>query len=226
MPMRGLPRDPAGPVDGGPRHPLSIFPKRSSNVRKALVLAGLAGLLALTACGKEATSTAANSAVAPTTTASTAATTTAAATPEAPADPVLGPDGFGAYKLGMSPEDGKTAGLAVTEPSRAKDPNCPNAATIPGQEGFPLIMFSTKHGLSAIEAKGDMHTPEGIKVDSTLAALKKAYPKLTNPLHDPNFNGENFVPVPGNPKAKYRMFVVVDTVRYVHLILADNDCSI
>jgi hypothetical protein len=200
-------------------------------MRKALVLAGLAGLLALTACGKKDGDTAAadtgSGSGAGSVSDATTPATTPAAKPDEPADPVLGPDGFAAYKLGMSPADAKAAGLVVTDTSRSGDKVCPNSSSIQRPDGrFALVQYSEKLGLSVIEAKGDMHTPEGIKVDSTLAAVKKAYPKLTNPLGDPHNNGENFAPVPGNPKAKYRIFVVADEVSFLHLVLANNDCTI
>jgi hypothetical protein len=197
-------------------------------MRKALALAGLAGLLALTACAKkDDDATTADPGLRPGTEATTSDPSPSAATPDPSADPVLGPDGFGAYKLGMSPKDATAAGLVVTDTSRAGEAACPYGSSIQRPGGrFALLKYSVKHGLSVIEAKGDMHTPEGIKVDSTLAEVKKAYPKLTNPLGDPHNNGENLAPVPGNPKAKYRIFVVVDKVSYLHLILADNDCTV
>lgn len=201
-------------------------------MRKALALAGLAGLLALTACSKKGddTTAAADQTSGPVAEATTSGPTAAATPtddPDNPADPVLGPDSFGAYKLGMSPADAKAAGLVVTDTARAGDAACPNGSSIqrPGGE-FSTVLYSEKHGLSAIEATGDMHTPEGIKVDSSLADARKAYPKLTNTTGDPHFNGENFAAVPGNPKAKYRIFVVVDRVSALHLVLANNDCQI
>jgi len=196
-------------------------------VRKALAIAGLAGLFALAACGKEADTSAAADpgAAAPTTEAATTAAATTAAAPDESADPVLGPAGFGAVKLGASPAEATAAGLVVTDTSRGTGQDCPKSATLRLPQ-FPLVMFSTKLGVSAIEAKGAMHTPEGIKIGSKLTDVKKAYPQLKNPLGDPKFNGENFVTVPGNPKAKYRIFVIIDEVRYLHLILANNNCTI
>src|SRR5215212_7103859 len=75
-------------------------------VRKALALAGLAGLLALTGCGKEVAGSPSPAAV--------STDHTAAKTP--PGDPLtLGPDGVGKVKLGDSTAELKAAGVKVEE---------------------------------------------------------------------------------------------------------------
>jgi hypothetical protein len=197
-----------------------------SNVRKSLILAGLAGLLALTACGKEATSSSApagspTESSAPTTTSSSPAAPTTPAGPELPADLVLGPDGLGQFKLGMTPAAAEAAGLVLKDTGVAA---CPKAAelTLPDRRVTDL-QFSAKLGLATIEAKGDVHTPEGIKVSATLADVKKAYPALKNNFDDPKFTGDNTAPVAGNPKAKYLLFMSGKVSR-LHLALADYDC--
>jgi hypothetical protein len=196
-------------------------------VRKALVLAGLAaGLLTVAACGKEEAPPdpkAAAEKLAP------GASGDADITKkwESPSDLVLGPDGFGKLKLGATDDEVKAVGLTVTTLSAPGDKDCPKGEAVPLPSGGMVdVSHSTKLGVSAIKMRDAMHTPEGIKIDSKLADVLKAYPKLKNELGDPKFNGENFTPVPGNPKAKYRIFIIGDEVSYVHLMLADNDCTV
>jgi hypothetical protein len=196
-------------------------------VRKALILAGVAAcLLTVAACGKQETPPdpkAAAAKLAP------GASSDADITKkwESPADLVLGPDGFGKLKLGATDEQVKAVGLTVTTLSSPADKNCPKAEAVPLPNGAMVdVSHSTKLGVSVIKMRAAMHTPEGIKIDSKLADVRKAYPTLKNALGDPTFTGENFTPVPGNPKAKYRIFVIGDQVAYLHLMLADNDCTV
>jgi hypothetical protein len=190
-------------------------------VRKALALAGLAGLaglLVLTACGKKAADSAQPSAAAPT-------TTPAAPTGRAPAadGSTLGPDGAGGVKLGATAAEVEAAGLYVVD-STLGGKACPKVGTF-GRSGLGNVQISTKNGVSVITAGEDMRTPEGVKLGSPLAAVKKAYPQLANSTKDPNYGGENKAPVPGNPKAVYRIFIINDKVVDLDLRLGNNDCA-
>jgi hypothetical protein len=182
-----------------------------------MVLAGLAGLLALAGCGNK---DAGQSAGAP------ATPTTGAAKPVAADPATLGPDGFGTIKLGASPADVRAAGLDVVE-SIQGDKACPKVANIvrPGEK-FADILISTRNGVSVIGAAGDMHTPEGVKVGSPLTEVRKAYPRLANSTHDPHYGGVNTTPVPGNPDAEYRVFMIDGKVYQLDLLLTANDCNI
>jgi hypothetical protein len=197
------------------------------SVRKVLVLAGLAaGLLTVAACGKEEAPPDAKAAaerLAP------GASGDADLTKkwESPSDPVLGPDGFGKLKLGATDDEVKAVGLTVTTLSSPADKDCPKAEAVPLTSGAMVdVSHSSKLGVSVIAMRDGMHTPEGIKIDSKLAEVRKAYPRLKNELGDPAFTGVNYTPVPGNPKAKYRIFIIGGEVSYLHLMLANNDCTV
>jgi hypothetical protein len=194
-------------------------------VRKALVLAGVAGLLVLTACGKEASGGSTEADVPPIDppTSAAAATTSAAAEP---VDPVLRPDGIGPYKLGGTPADATAAGAHLNDSFAS--PGCPNTADVEIPKGTVAarLYFSTKHGLSAIRILGDSHTPEGITNFSTLADVKKKYPKVKNTTGAANLDGTNMIALPGNPKASYRIDGFSGKVDYVYLLLLNNDCKL
>jgi hypothetical protein len=189
----------------------------SLNVRKALVLVGLAGLLMLTACGKQADDSAA----------AQSPTTAAGGGPGGggPADDlVLGPQGLGAIKLGGTEESGVLAGLSWANVAGYTDRACPKVATIP-RSGFPVVHLSSKRAIVVIGAAGDIHTPQGIKVGSTRAEVRKAYPTLKNETADPNNLGVNLVAVSGNPAAQYRIRIdTPGTVGGLDLMLTNNGC--
>jgi hypothetical protein len=185
-------------------------------VRKAVVLAGLAGVLTLTGCGGSG-----DAADPP---GGAGAGSDPATDQAGPADPVLGPAGFGAIKLGSSEADGVAAGLSWANVAGYTDRACPKVATIP-RSGFPTVHLSSRLGIAVIGAAGDMHTPEGIRVGSTRAAVRKAYPALKNETGDPNDRGINVTAVAGNPAASYRITIDnTGTVGSLDLMLNANRC--
>jgi len=187
-------------------------------VRKALALAGLAGLLALTGCGKEVAGSPSPAAV--------STDHTAAKTP--PGDPLtLGPDGVGKVKLGDSTAELKAAGVKVEE-NWSSDKDCPDVADVPaGPNATGTLQISKKDGVAIIEAGKGMHTPEGITFDSPLAAVQKAYPNMTTVSHDSD-GGEYLARVPGsNPEVVYRILTTKGdkVVGRFQLKFAENDCD-
>jgi hypothetical protein len=185
-------------------------------VRKALALAGLAGLFALTACGKDAASSGSPSPGGGSPTNS----------PAKPADPLtLGPDGFGPVKLGASTAEVKAAGVKVQE-NWSSNKDCPDVADLPVATGSGTVQISKKDGAAIIEAGGTMHTPEGITFKSPLDAVKKAYPTMTTVSHDSQ-GGEYLVTVPGSsPEAVYRILTTPDDkVGRFQLKFKETDCD-
>jgi hypothetical protein len=69
----------------------------------------------------------------------------------------------------------------------------------------------------------DMHTPEGIKIFSPLADVKKAYPEVKVSPEDAGSGSDLTVPVPGNAKAAYD-FEVTDNL--LKLKLNSNECQV
>lgn len=195
----------------------------------ALVLAlGMAG--ALTACGEDSTDKSADPSPTTATSTSPSATTegAAATTPAPAAAPVLGPDGFGALKLGMSREEAEASG--VVEPFVAFVGGCthsqlsaaPGPATPAAPElGSGIINHSATLGVATIDAYPGVQTPEGIGIGSPVGAVDQAYPDW-----DPSDHlMRGYAPVPGNDEAVYRIaFDRDDKVSEVTLQFVAQDC--
>jgi hypothetical protein len=166
-------------------------------VRKALVLAGMAGLLSLTACGKNAVGGSASPGSPP---------ATKTTTSSAKADPsTLGPDGYAGIKLGASVAEVKAAGLDVSN----ADTPCLGSADVKGPKGYAGLLISAKDGVYVISARDPEATPEGIKLGSTLAEVKQAYPQTTDVSGNPatDDTSTRVAVVPGNPKATYQIYI-------------------
>jgi hypothetical protein len=175
-------------------------------VRKALVLSGLAGLLILSACGKDAGS------------AGSAAGSPAAKS--AKSDPsTLGPDGYGGIKLGATLAEIKAAGLEVNN----ADTPCLGFADFKGPKGYADAQISAKDGVYLISARDPEATPEGVKLGSTLAEVKKAYPQMTDPSGGPPTADSvgMATPVPGNSTATYEIDMKDGKVDSLDLRLKD-----
>ena len=90
------------------------------------------------------------------------------------------PDHIGPLKIGMSLAAAKATGLVVVNAGQgAAGPNACVAAHWKGQTDRVWMVFNGKYGLRALDSFGNQKTPEGIKPGSTLAAVRRAYPRLT-----------------------------------------------
>ncbi|GGV35538.1 hypothetical protein GCM10010182_69400 [Actinomadura cremea] len=139
----------------------------------------------------------------------------------APSGPTyLGPDGYGALKLGMTRAEAEATGVITVTGEPPGGPTCgsfelkefPSGANAAGGN------FSAGLGIASIFAAEGMRTPEGIEIGSSEADLAKAYPDLQQ---GPNLS---FVTVPGNPKAVYSFLVVDGRVEAFGLDLANQTC--
>lgn len=197
--------------------------RRAVGQALALPLAALA-MTGLVACDADAP--ASSQPASPAAAAATASDAPAAApSPAAASSTVLGPDGLGALKLGMSRKAAEATNLitafANPDPSVASD--CPARARLTGEKG--LVWWSTRLGVAAIEVPEGVRTAEGIGVGSTRDSVGRAYPTWRGiDGTPPNDAGHGRVAVPGNPAAVYRIDVQDGTVRSVTLQLAHQDC--
>jgi len=187
-------------------------------VKRAALLLGL--VLPLLAAGCDAAVSHVDGVAAPVTSSSPA--------PSSPATPaVLGPDGFGALKLGMTAEQATATGLVARWPA-AGDGCAQNtflkSATgeATGAEGR---VYLNDRGVQIIEAYPGVRTPEGVGVGTSRAALFKAYPGWRNVAdEDPRADGRGQVAVPGNSKAVYRIVTIDGKVTELALQDENQDC--
>lgn len=135
--------------------------------------------------------------------------------PQTRSSGVLGPDGYGALKIGMSFDDALATGLLVTS---AKPPvGCGTYDLAEGTGAVDSVRISEKAGVNQIWATG-ASTPEGIGVGSTEEAVKKTYPSAAQ-----NQYGQYVVP--SAPGVTYDLAVHTGTVNQFHLTSENQDCS-
>ncbi len=134
---------------------------------------------------------------------------------------VLGSNGFGALKLGMTAAQAQATHLVGTA-SLAPGQTCPTGRLLAAPSGgAPSLFYSPSLGLAAIYAYPGITTPAGIKVGSTLAQLQQAYPTWRGLQGD---EGVGYVAAPGSTTSKYRIAVSNGHVIELAIQLDNEDC--
>lgn len=146
--------------------------------------------------------------------------------------PPLGPQGYGALRLGMTKaqaqETGMTAGLTTTTKGTCGGPEdgslsgvtpSPDDTDVAGR----LFFSATTDRLVAIYAAAGVATPQGIRLGTPVDTLVAAFPEWEAQEPGP-IDGRGWVDAPGNPEAHYR--IVVKDGQVVELSLDSNqqDC--
>ncbi|RKS68165.1 hypothetical protein BZB76_6413 [Actinomadura pelletieri DSM 43383] len=187
--------------------------------RSGFVVAMVAGVVVVSACGSGGSDAGPTAAASPS---SAGGTPSASASPgTAPDGPVfLGPTGYGTVQLGMSRDKAESTGLITvkTEPPGAMGCGTFDLRKFPQKKSSAGGYFSAELGIASIFAVEDMRTPEGIALGSSTAEVEKAYPKLRK---GPN---ASFTVVPGNPKAVYTFLIDGGRVQELVLDLAEQTC--
>jgi hypothetical protein len=134
---------------------------------------------------------------------------------------VLGPDGLGSLKLGMSLDQAAATGRVDPFRYQPISGGCLHRSELSGAPaGAGTVFHSTDLGVATIDAYAGVQTPEGITIGSSVTAVRQAYPGAAT---DPNL-GRIAVPVPGNSKAVYRIAFADGKVAQLTLQYANQDC--
>jgi hypothetical protein len=173
--------------------------------RTILVLAAVSGVALTTACASSPEKVAGEAAPIGASSSAAASTSSAASTSTSPGAPkpgepksgepqsgepqsgtpktdapkstvlVLGPTSLGKLKIGMLPKAATATG-EIDAPVPAQ--GCGSAALKSANSDDVKVTYSADRGLVAIPAYGRIATPEGIRIGSSVAQLKAAYPDL------------------------------------------------
>ncbi|SFA83625.1 hypothetical protein SAMN05216266_101737 [Amycolatopsis marina] len=96
---------------------------------------------------------------------------------QAVSGPVLGPDGYGGLRLGMSFSDAAATGeLAVDASTAPPAEGCGSYQLTEGDSAVREVVVSAEQGIVTFSASA-AQTPEGIGAGSRLEQLRQAYPK-------------------------------------------------
>lgn len=127
-------------------------------------------------------------------------------------EPVLGPDGYGEVRLGMSWEEAVAAGEMTADrvPANA---SCARGTLNDGGS----VDISKKHGVVAIWLGGDMRTAEGIHMGSSKQDVLAAYP-------DGDHNIHQHWTVPVSDTAEYQVAMPEGVVKEFLLADLKQDC--
>ncbi|MCP3799293.1 hypothetical protein NLX83_08495 [Allokutzneria sp. A3M-2-11 16] len=140
----------------------------------------------------------------------------------APAGQVLGPNGLGDLKLGMSEEDayqtGMLHGYQGEDPGAGFSKNCSWYGFHNRPTDLDVLISPTK-GVSVIFANQGVRTVQGIGIGSSRKELLAAYPEWSD---DPN---GRWVRVPGNANAGYAIDVRDDKVIFIGLYQNGQECA-
>lgn len=142
----------------------------------------------------------------------------------------LGPLGAGPLHLGMSKAEaaatGAVSGLSGTEGTCGgiTDGRLVGAMPADDTDLVGQLFFSTSTGkLVIIAATPGQATPEGIRLGSSLAQVKKAYPTWKG--DEGVGGGAGLVAVTGNKQAVYRVYVDADQVMELSVQSRVQDCT-
>ena len=163
-----------------------------------------------------------------------AATTPATSSPttppgERPAKLVLGPNGYGTLKIGMTRKQAEATGtLGAWSKLADTTPPCNTISHLKaagGKKDEGVVYLSDTVGIAAINVWAGVETAEGIEIGDTVAVMKKAYPDWYNVAEDDqNGEGRGFADTPGNSAVRFRIQTKGGKVTGITLQSKDQDC--
>jgi hypothetical protein len=134
---------------------------------------------------------------------------------------VLGPDGLGPLKLGMSAAEAAGTGLVPAITSEPSPGGCvwsELSGAPDGEEAYAV--HSATYGVAAVDAYAGVRTPEGISLGSPVTAVEQAYPDWR--LDEGTSRG--YARVPGNGQFVYRIAADAGAVTDLTLQHGQQDC--
>ncbi|MFG1653818.1 hypothetical protein ACGFIE_28185 [Micromonospora sp. NPDC049275] len=134
---------------------------------------------------------------------------------------VLGPNGLGSLKLGMSREQATATGML--RPFAAYRDECALAQLRSAPADRGNVNVSRTLGIATIDAYGSITTPEGARIGMSSAGMLRIYPGWKVADGDAA-NGRGSVKTPGNDKAVYRIATRNGTVTELTLQYANQNC--
>lgn len=138
-------------------------------------------------------------------------------TQEKPNLPVIGPDSFGSLTLGMSADAALATGLLGQ--AEADDGACIRyAGTFGGN-----VLVSAKLGLVRIGVTSPVATPAGIRLGSTVAEVRAAYPNAWD--YRMGLKAGNFGFIVGGPNGAYDPWPETSQVVRIDIAI-ESDCAL
>jgi len=152
-------------------------------------------------------------------------TAPAAGGPSTTAAPVLGPNGLGPLKLGMTRAKASATGL-ITKWTRFE---ASSPCYLAHLKGYPadssFVYYSPSRGLLNITAPKGIRTAQGIEVGSSTSDMLRAYPDWTNvETESPTTEGRGWAGVSGNSDAVFEISTGNGKVDQIILQWRDHDC--
>ncbi|MEV8510728.1 hypothetical protein [Dactylosporangium sp. NPDC051484] len=202
-------------------------------MRTTPFIAALTSALLLAACASPEhetgdaapAGTAAPTTSAPAVSAPAASALAASSAPAAGAEDVLGPNGIGALRLGMTKEQALATGIVTAfTPPDLKGCMGGHLKGAPGDTG--TVVLSKSQGLVSVDAYGStIHTPEGARIGMTRDELTRTYGDW-QPLDGDGVvkDGRGYARARGNDLARYRIVTVNGKVTELSLMLVDDGC--
>jgi hypothetical protein len=146
-------------------------------------------------------------------------------TTHTPAPLVLGPTGLGKLKIGMSASKANATGMLVP-PLSTGATECEYPELRPRGSEHPVV-YSPRRGVISIPGWGKISTPEGIRIGSTLAQVKKAYDDFRPHSADDlgkNGDGRGFAGFNDSNNAHYRFEIDNRKVTELWIEHDNQDC--
>ncbi|MFF5055722.1 hypothetical protein ACFY1S_21325 [Micromonospora sp. NPDC000663] len=134
---------------------------------------------------------------------------------------MLGPNGLGSLKLGMSRQQATATGML--RPFPTKGDGCASAHLTSAPTDRGLVIFSGTLGLAVIDAYGSIKTHEGARIGMSSADMLRIYPTWKAADGDAT-NGRGYAKTPGNDKAVYRIATRNGTVTALTLQYSNQNC--